>query len=313
MKKFTLPIFCLGLVVSQSWVQHVDAAEPTSRGWHFYSEKPEPEPVEPQMQEPAVIPQPTVIGESEDIEEELEPMSVAWIKKYLPIYRDAAINDPSPDNVSRFYLLQRAMMDKAERFANAAQTLVPGNAYLDESIRRPLSQFGVNAMDKQSGIKKQELLKTISAKAGLWYFFLSTCPYCQAQSPVLKSFAEQFGFSLLPVSMDGGPDPAGSFDTFRNNTNQAQTLGIDTTPTMVLVSPGLPPEIIAIGLTSFSQLEDQTITAANRMGLINEGEALETKAVRQIGTQVSFDDMPLSENATASEIVEYLKRKMGEM
>ncbi|MFX4226465.1 MAG: conjugal transfer protein TraF [Porticoccaceae bacterium] len=84
-----------------------------------------------------------------------------------------------------------------------------------QSIRRPLSTFGVHAIDQQAGTSKKDVLKSIASQTGIWYFFASYCPYCKLQSPVLKSYAETYGFEILPVSTDGGPDPANSFPDYK--------------------------------------------------------------------------------------------------
>jgi translation initiation factor 2B subunit (eIF-2B alpha/beta/delta family) len=42
-------------------------------------------------------------------------------EKLGTLYRDKAIDDPSPDKVAAYYDLQRVMMDKAQRFADMAR------------------------------------------------------------------------------------------------------------------------------------------------------------------------------------------------
>jgi conjugal transfer pilus assembly protein TraF len=50
------------------------------------------------------------------------PLSAAWLRANLERFRDQAIDDPSPRNVALYLYLQRLVLDKAERFAEAGQS-----------------------------------------------------------------------------------------------------------------------------------------------------------------------------------------------
>jgi hypothetical protein len=52
------------------------------------------------------------------------PLSAAWLRANLERFRDQAIDDPSPRNVALYLYLQRLVLDKAERFAEATQRAV---------------------------------------------------------------------------------------------------------------------------------------------------------------------------------------------
>ena len=286
-----------------------------AQGWHFYDD---PEPL-PEVEEDLAKPTPTTpISKPADTASESvvitspgpEPMSAEWLKANMPKLLNKALDEPTPENLEAYFGAQRVMMDKAERFTLEAEKTVIGNPMLDESIRRPLSTFGVHAIDQQAGITKKEVLASIAQEAGILSFFASYCPYCKAQSPVLKLFAETFGFSILPVSTDGGPDPAASFVDYKMNVDQAQQLNISTTPTILLYVPGKGTEVVSIGLTSRVELEDRTILAAQKIGLISDYTAGTTKPVNPLGSPVDFKELRGVSIEDTTRIAEVLRQKL---
>lgn len=290
-----------------------------AKGWHFYDDPdPVPEIEEQPSQQPTVdtkAPTENASKTGSVSQPGPEPMSAAWLKINMPKLLNRALDEPTPENLEAYFGAQRVMMDKAERFTLEAEKTVIGNPMLDESIRRPLSTFGVHAIDQQAGQTKNDVLASIAKEAGIWYFFASYCPYCKAQSPVLKLFAENYGFSLLPISTDGGPDPAASFANYQLNVSQAQQLNISTTPTVLLYVPGKGSEVISIGLTSRTELEDRTILAAQKIGLISDITAGSTKAVTPLGSPVDFHELqgvPIEETSRIAEILRQKLKGVGQ-
>lgn len=103
------------------------------RGWFWREEF-----IEPPLPKPKKEKHPTPIP-ARDSTEEIQPLSVAWLRKNLEKYRDQAIDVPSPENVAAYFYLQRVMMDKAHRFTDVAHEVVISDPRLDENVRRPIS------------------------------------------------------------------------------------------------------------------------------------------------------------------------------
>ena len=103
------------------------------RGWFWREEF-----IEPPLPKPKKEKHPTPIP-ARDFTEEIQPLSVAWLRKNLEKYRDQAIDTPSPENVAAYFYLQRVMMDKAHRFTDVAHEVVISDPRLDENVRRPIS------------------------------------------------------------------------------------------------------------------------------------------------------------------------------
>ena len=97
-----------------------------AEGWHWYND---PEKI--QEVEPEVVPEPKEEPKKEPpkpkmmVPEPAKPkhpvaFSSEWLNTMIPKYLSRAVDDPTPENVEAFFLLQRLAMDKAERFQKMA-------------------------------------------------------------------------------------------------------------------------------------------------------------------------------------------------
>ena len=122
-------------------------------------------------------------------------------------------------------------------------------------------------------------MQRVAETAGVLFFFRSDCPYCEAQAPLLKLLEARYGFSILPVSVDGPPLPSAVFPDFRQDRGQAQALGVVSTPALFLARPpdGMVP--LSQGLLSLAQLQERVVVAALEAGWISEGEFALTRPV----------------------------------
>jgi len=199
------------------------------------------------------------------------PLSAAWFRDNLTHYRDAAIDNPTPQNVAIYFYLQKIALDKSSTFATVSERVVQADPYLDEITQRPTATFGANLANRQAGEGREAGLTDIAGLAAVWFFFRSDCPYCEAQAPLLQVLAERYGFAILAVSLDGAPLPGGLFPDYRRDTGQAARLGVVSTPALYLVKPEGPTFApIAQGLLSLAQLQERITGAAVSQGWISE-------------------------------------------
>jgi conjugal transfer pilus assembly protein TraF len=247
-------------------------------GWFWYEREPElapaPEPAPPEQ--PAVSVEPPM---SETAPKGPKPLSAQWIREHIGEYRDAAIDDPTPENVALYLYLQRVALDKSSRFAAATQRAVQLDPFLDEITQRPTATFAANLTNRQAGDNRDEVLERVAEKAGVLFFFRSDCPYCEAQAPLLQLLQARYGFSVLPVSIDGAPLPGGAFPSFRQDRGQAQALGVVSTPALFLARPPDATVPLSQGLLSLTQLQERVVLAAVQAGWISEGEFTRTRPV----------------------------------
>lgn len=242
-----------------------------TQGWHFYepTKKPKPAP-EPVLEPP---PTPAVVTMPPSTPDEPAPLSSEWIIKNLPKFRNQALDDPSRENVELVAYLERLSLDKAERYAQARQQVVVNNPVLDEYARSPLTAVQRAAAETQMSAAKKQALAVIANRAGLWYFYSSQCPYCAKQDPILDRFVGRTGFSILPISLDGGPLASRAPKNYVVNQGQAERLGVMMTPTLVVADTATGKLLnLAAGLRTISEIEERLLQVGKSEGWISEAQ-----------------------------------------
>ncbi|MBM4207335.1 MAG: hypothetical protein FJ190_04720 [Gammaproteobacteria bacterium] len=281
--------------------------ENKERGWFWYEDPLTEEPND--VEQPIKEPPPPAPEKKEDPKFtkplEPKPLSSEWFRKNMEKYRDKAIDDPTAENVSTYMYLQRVMLDKAEKFADASQKLMMKDAVLDENARRPIATFGAFAKDDMSNRGIQQAAKKLAEQAGIWFFYYSTCEFCVKEAGVLKGLMNAFGFKVLPIALDGLPLPGGSFPEFMSDHGQGKKLSVETTPALFLVKPDDSGGAIQIGqgLLSGEEIVRRAIALAHENGWLNNDEYDQTLAV----TPIQVD------NETIKSIDEDTMDKPGEL
>jgi conjugal transfer pilus assembly protein TraF len=267
-----------------------------ARGWFWYERQPDP-PVE-KKEPPVAPPSATKSVETQPV---VPPFgSVAWIREAMPKLLDKAVDEPTPENVSAYYYVQRVMKDKSERFTKASQQVVLADPLLDENTRRPFSQYGSAAMDRRAETATEEAIREVAKKAGIWFFFKGGCEFCLLQSPLLKGLQAKYGFTVIPISMDGTSLENGDYPEHLvdrgQSTKISEKFGMDMnyTPSLFLVKP--PNEIIPItfGLTSASEITSRALLQAATAGWIDRELYDKTRKQRE--------DLDLSGLTVAGEV-----------
>ncbi len=255
------------------------------RGWFWYEAPPaEPEPEEEPPQTPDK-PAPAIAEKTAPKAEGPKPLTSEWFRKNMEKYRDQAIDNPSPGNVNLYMYLQRVMLDKAEKFAEASQVAVMTDAALDENARRPVATFGAFAKDEMAANGTKEAVRQLAEMAGIWFFFRSDCTYCVKESGVLNGLMNTHGFKVMAISLDGLPLPNGDFKDFVVDQGQAKKMGVDTTPALFLVKPEANEGgVIQLGqgLLSGEEIVNRSITLAHQAGWLTHSTFDKTRKVAPI-------------------------------
>lgn len=261
-----------------------------AEGWYWYQDPvPEPEVVLPE-EVPVEPPKPEVKPEPEPVAQEAAkegpaPFTLKWVQQMLPKYQEIAWDNPTPENVQAYFIVQRFAIDRANKFSDVAQQVVIGNVLLDETMNRPLSTFARPLVDRQTVQKSEELMHKIAQKAGIFFFFKSDCQYCEAQAPLVAQVAKEYDFDILPVSLDGGQLQTQQFENVRINSGQAEALGVQATPAMFLMNEEGKFTAIGQSLISYPELKRRIILVAHREGWITDEEFNETSASINPNTQ----------------------------
>jgi len=235
------------------------------QGWYFYED---PETGELKKLEPVETPLPTPSTPLSKDEEyaKKHPFSAQWVRVMLPRYMDQAWNNPTPENVQAYFLVQKFAVERSHEFALTARKVVLGNMLLDGSINRPLSAVGVNSANKATNDARDEILKKLTDKVGIFFFYKSTCPHCETQAPILHMAEVNLGFHVIAVSVDGGELKSTQFAHTYKDAGHAKRLGLESVPAIFLMNDKGEFDLIAASVVSFENLKERILIAAERQG-----------------------------------------------
>ena len=208
------------------------------------------------------------------------PLSSKWIKQKLKMYKQRAIDNPTKENVLAYLYVQKAAMDKAQKFSEVMQQVVYTNPDVDELQRSPGSQGYSTMMRDEANKGKDEVIRKLSNEVGIVFFFTSTCSYCLKQAPVLKMFTKLTGINVMPISLDGKALPGGFYPKFKNDSGLSKQLTVKVTPTLYLYKK---PNIFAPlsrGIASITSLKDRIIKVAHAKNWITDQDLNKTKEIK---------------------------------
>lgn|GEM_PF-385051 len=170
-----------------------------------------------------------------------------------------AILEPTRGHVAAYLEKHVALMEQSARFADAWQNVVWTTPEYDNTLQAPTG----NAAYIQADVQSEELDQRLTEAArryGLMFFFRGSCPHCHRFAPVLKAFAERYGFDILPVTLDGGALP--EFPKPQSNVDAAAALQVDSVPAVYLIEPRTRTVAPAtFGYVGFSELAQRVDSA----------------------------------------------------
>lgn len=263
-------IVLLMAVVSTAWAQRTNQGfyGGKEEGWFWYKDPREAKEKlvpPPQIQPPS--PPPQAPAQTPAAPDRVPTFSVKWLRENLDKLRDVAIDDPSPENVRAYYYAQRVMLDKADKFATASQQVVLSDPYLDENNNFPYASTARNSVMKLRDSAKKEGLKYLTEKVGLWFFFDSKCSFCSMQLSVVKHLAQDYGFLVKAISLDGKSLPGLDLPVVRDQ-GQFRNLNLSVTPSLVMVVPPKTFLVVSQGVLSDESADDRILTIAASQKLL---------------------------------------------
>lgn len=181
--------------------------------------------------------------------------SVEDSRKILKESLDKAIIDPTPENVERYIALQNQMSERANKFANTWQQVILNHPELNYSISHPTNNVALQVYHENESKEKDVVLDQFAQHSGLFFFYRSTCPYCQRFAPILKHFAEAHHIVVIPITMDGISLP--EFPDSKQDSGQAEKFHVTVEPSLYAVDPLTQKAYpVAFGLTSETELQN---------------------------------------------------------
>ena len=279
-------------------------------GWFWYQTEPEaPEPPPP-PKPPKKVALPSVIKpEPPKPAEPKKPaaLSVDWFKKEYPEILNAAIDDPSPENVKKYRYATRVMLDKASNFTHQFQRQSLLDPLLDESVRSPFSSAARGSFENLSNQERRKATEGIAKGAGLWVFLDDTCAFCALQYPMVARTAKDRGFVVSYITPDGKrPSWMSPTDQLLKDSGQSKYLKIGVRPAIALVVPPSKITVLTQGMLSQDLLEERILHAGDEAGLLTgeirkkafpmERGLLTPQDIKEIGKELESNPDALTPN-----------------
>ena len=221
------------------WRQHRE-------GWFWYRD-----PLPPKARPPATTPKkPRDLADFESLQQRLEEL------------KRVAVMNPTDTNLLAYMRFQRMVMDKSQVFADRWQRLVWSAPDLDYGLSgRPTNAMAINVFDDQQRDRDAQTVRTLAATHGLIFVFRSDCPFCHRFAPILKRFEQDYGMTVLAISLDGGTLP--DYPDARPDNGMAARLNATAVPALYLTAPArreIRP--VGFGLMSMSDLLERVAALA---------------------------------------------------
>jgi conjugal transfer pilus assembly protein TraF len=160
---------------------------------------------------------------------------VDFEKEELDRLLKIAIKAPTEENLIRFIKLRNKILDQSYHFGLRLQQANLRYPTLDHLKTYPINKTAneLYALERRADIDRK--IGGLTKTHGLFYVFKSGCAYCHAFAPTLKGFTKKYGWSLLPITLDGIATP--DFPEARLDNGAAQKLNITTVPALIMVEP----------------------------------------------------------------------------
>ncbi|WP_244866195.1 conjugal transfer protein TraF [Photorhabdus heterorhabditis] len=195
-----------------------------------------------------------------------------WLKENMPSLLKSAMDNPTMENLSRYYTAQRLMLDISTRFSDKSKEYFLKNPMMSEKRRQPVEKVALDSHRVVVEQNQQEVMKTVFERSGLFFFFQSTCQFCHEESQILSFMEKYYSVDILPISLDGMPLHNGLFQNFSvPNAALIEQFKIREVPTIYLVSKdGKSAQRISEGMISAEELKNTILLAARGMNIIDD-------------------------------------------
>lgn len=175
-------------------------------------------------------------NEKSHAKEKINPVvALDHLQEELKQAKANAIMNPSIENVRDYVVLQQQVSDRASQFATIWKQVLLLYPTLDYSIQHPTAQLARQSRHDQQNSERKHALNVLSKSWGLFFFYRSTCPYCHRFAPILKSFANDNKFSLVPITLD--KQFLSDFPDSKYDQGQALRFQISVVPALFAVNP----------------------------------------------------------------------------
>jgi conjugal transfer pilus assembly protein TraF len=212
-------------------------------GWHWYDDPKEEVTIKKESEKP-------------QLSTKSDPNAVvATARKKITTALNKAIVDPTIENLEAYIAMQEQLNNRAEKIADLWQQVLLKDPQLNYSLTHPTNNVALQVYHEEESKEKEKAMSIFASQTGLFFFYRSTCAYCQRFAPILKSFAAHNGITVIPITLDGLSLP--EFPHSKMDSGQAIQFHVTVTPSVFAVNPTTQKAFpVAYGLTSETELRD---------------------------------------------------------
>jgi conjugal transfer pilus assembly protein TraF len=175
-----------------------------------------------------------------------------------------AYENPTIQNVKKYYDLQREQMMRAYRFQKAWKDMLLEYPEEDFSLVHPADSLARKVEVDELSLREDKAIAFFAKSSGLFFFYKSTCPYCHAFAPILKRFADEHRISVIPITLDG--IALSEFPGSYKDQGQAALFNVKMQPALFIVNPYTKRAIpFGFGLMSESDLKRRFLEIAEKI------------------------------------------------
>jgi conjugal transfer pilus assembly protein TraF len=230
------------------WVRH-------SEGWFFYKDPVVPKDNNAENDRPAPVSAQNVTSKPED-----QKLFTERLRDKGSELLSAAMQFPTSENIQNYIRWNKFMLDLSNNFALLWQKELMANPTLQYDI--PMVDAVKDVYFAEKSKNEDDVIRDVAGRAGLFFFYSSTCHYCEKQVGYLKEFSDNYGFRIKAVSIDGGTLPDFS-DTLMDNGISVR-LGVEKVPAIFLAFPDEKRfERLSAGLITFAELKQRVLLHAS--------------------------------------------------
>ena len=189
---------------------------------------------------------------------DLQALPAPWLKALLTAKREAALDQQTEANLLAYLRVHKETFNRSQRFTDMWQTVVWTHPELDFTAGNPSSTVGHELYAEHKKAEEEQLLASMRDRMGLFFFYTSTCPFCQKQSQLLKVFADTYGIAVKAVTRDGRS--LVEWPNSEVDNGMGDEIGVNKVPIIYLAIPEeqfLVP--IGAGVLTVQELHDRTV------------------------------------------------------
>ena len=135
-----------------------------------------------------------------------KPPSIAGLKARVQERLEAAIMDPTDENIASYLQVNALLFEKAGRFAERWRDVLIRYPEYDWTTGRPVVNSASTTLSRERDAERSAKLTTLAGTWGL-VFFGDAGRLTGLMRPLVDRFAGMTGMELIQVAVGGGPRP----------------------------------------------------------------------------------------------------------